>query len=68
MASHAKLVDDAIEARRILRMLIGKYPEQSSVSLPETNMDELSVFRVTPKIISVLDYSKGFGHTDLVTW
>lgn len=22
--------------------------------------------RVTPKVISVLDYSKGFGHTDLV--
>ncbi len=25
------------------------------------------IFRVTPTIISVLDYSKGFGHTDLVT-
>jgi hypothetical protein len=22
--------------------------------------------KVTPKVISVLDYSKGFGHTDLV--
>jgi hypothetical protein len=25
------------------------------------------IFRVTPTVISVLDYSKGFGHTDLVT-
>ena len=24
------------------------------------------VFRVTPVVISVLDYTKGFGHTDLV--
>jgi len=26
----------------------------------------LVVFRITPEIISVLDYRKGFGHTDLV--
>jgi hypothetical protein len=25
------------------------------------------IFRVTPIVISVLDYSKGFAHTDLVT-
>jgi hypothetical protein len=24
-------------------------------------------FRVVPEVISVLDYSKGFGHTDLVS-
>jgi hypothetical protein len=28
---------------------------------------EVRVFRLTPQVISVLDYSKGFGHTDLVT-
>jgi hypothetical protein len=28
--------------------------------------DEVRIFRVTPEVISVLDYSKGFGHTDLV--
>ena len=25
------------------------------------------IFRVTPTVISVLDYARGFGHTDLVT-
>lgn len=24
------------------------------------------LFRVTPRVISVLDYRKGFGHTDLI--
>jgi len=24
------------------------------------------LFRVTPGVISVLDYCKGFGHTDLI--
>jgi hypothetical protein len=28
---------------------------------------EIRVFRVEPKVISVRDYSNGFGHTDLVT-
>jgi len=26
-----------------------------------------AIFRVTPSVISVLDYTKGFGHSDLVT-
>jgi len=30
------------------------------------NVADVSVFRVTPVVISLLDYSKGFGHTDLV--
>ena len=28
--------------------------------------DEVRLFRVTPSVISVLDYSKGFGHTELI--
>jgi hypothetical protein len=28
---------------------------------------DISFVRITPQIISVLDYSKGFGHTELVT-
>jgi nitroimidazol reductase NimA-like FMN-containing flavoprotein (pyridoxamine 5'-phosphate oxidase superfamily) len=67
MAAHAKPIEDSAEARRIVRMIVAKYPEQPSFPLAEANMGELRVFRVTPKVISVLDNSKGFGHTDLVT-
>jgi hypothetical protein len=28
--------------------------------------DDVALFRLTPTVISVLDYTKGFGHTDLV--
>jgi hypothetical protein len=31
-----------------------------------TNMEQLVLFRISSEIISVLDYRKGFGHTDLV--
>ncbi len=30
------------------------------------NTSEVCVFRLTPTIVSLLDYSKGFGHTDLI--
>ena len=29
--------------------------------------EQVRIFRLTLLVISVLDYSKGFGHTDLVT-
>lgn len=28
--------------------------------------EQVRIFRVIPAVISVLDYTKGFGHTDLV--
>jgi nitroimidazol reductase NimA-like FMN-containing flavoprotein (pyridoxamine 5'-phosphate oxidase superfamily) len=66
MAAHAKPVDDPAEADKVLRMLPLKYPEQTSLPIPMPTRDQVRLFRVTPTVISVLDYSQGFGHTDLV--
>jgi hypothetical protein len=46
--------------------MMQKYPQQKSLPLPMPRFDQVRVFRVSPQVISVLDYSKGFGHTDLV--
>ncbi|TIO07632.1 pyridoxamine 5'-phosphate oxidase family protein [Mesorhizobium sp.] len=68
MAAHAKEVADPAEAAKILRMLPLKYPEQvAPLPVPMPTPEDVRIFRVTPTVISVLDYSKGFGHTDLVT-
>lgn len=67
MAAHATPVSDRAEAEKVLRMLPLKYPDAVSVPGPMPTPDEVRIFRVTPKLISVLDYSKGFGHTDLVS-
>ena len=67
MAAHAQAVDDPVEADEVLRMLPLKYPEATSLPVPMPSPDEVRIFRVTPTVISVLDYSEGFGHTDLVT-
>jgi len=67
MAAHAQAVLDRAEAGKVLRMLPLKYPEQGSLPVAMPTPDDVRIFRVTPTVVSVLDYSKGFGHTDLVT-
>lgn len=67
MAGRAQAVTDREEAAKVLRMLPLKYPEQGSLPIAMPNPEDVRIFRVTPTVISVLDYSKGFGHTDLVT-
>jgi hypothetical protein len=67
MAAHAHAVDDRVEAEKVLRMLPLKYPDAPPLPVKMPSPDEIRLFRVTPTVISVLDYSKGFGHTDLVT-
>jgi len=67
MAAHAQAVVDPTEAEKILRLLMLKYPQQASIPLPMPTASDVRIYRVIPTVISVLDYSKGFGHTDLVT-
>jgi len=66
MAARAQVVDDPTEAEKALRLLMLKYPQQASIPVPMPTPADVRIFRVTPMVISVLDYSKGFGHTDLV--
>lgn len=67
MAARAQAVVDPAEAEKALRLLMQKYPEQDALPLPMPAPEDVRIFRVTPTVISVLDYARGFGHTDLVT-
>ncbi|TCT07728.1 pyridoxamine 5'-phosphate oxidase family protein [Aquabacter spiritensis] len=67
MAAHAHRVTDPEEADRVLALLPGKYPPGTTLPVKMPTRDEVRIFRVAPVVISVLDYSKGFGHADLVT-
>jgi nitroimidazol reductase NimA-like FMN-containing flavoprotein (pyridoxamine 5'-phosphate oxidase superfamily) len=66
MAARAQLVTDQAEAERVLSLMPLKYPAQTKLPVPMPKPGDVRIFRLTPTIISVLDYSKGFGHTDLV--
>jgi len=67
MAARARAVTDPAEGEKAMRLMMQKYPEQKSLPLPMPKFSEVRVFRVTPEVISLLDYAQGFGHTDLVT-
>lgn len=66
MAAHATPVTDRAEAEKVLRMLPLKYPDAPPLPMEMPTPEEVRLFRVEPVVISVLDYSKGFGHTELV--
>ena len=65
MAAHARPVTDPAEVAKAMNLLGQRYPEYAKFPMPKP--EEIRIFRVEPKVISVLDYSKGFGHADLVT-
>ena len=69
MAARAHRVSDRAEAEKVIRMLPLKYPDAppGMAQLKMPTPDDIALFRVVPEIVSVLDYTKGFAHTDLVT-
>jgi PPOX class probable F420-dependent enzyme len=68
LAAHARRVTDPKEGRKVLDMLMQKYPPQTTpMPMEMPKPEEVAIFRLVPKVISVLDYTKGFAHTDLVT-
>ena len=64
MAALAVPVTEPAEKAKMLSLLAAKYPEYGA--LPPPDSAAVRIFRVEPTVISVLDYRKGFGHTDLV--
>jgi nitroimidazol reductase NimA-like FMN-containing flavoprotein (pyridoxamine 5'-phosphate oxidase superfamily) len=69
MAARAHRVTDRAEAEKVLRLLPLKYPDAppSTARMKMPSPEEVALFRVVPEVVSVLDYTQGFAHTDLVT-
>jgi len=69
MAARAHRVSDRAEAKKVIAMLPLKYPDAppATAQMKMPAPEDVALFRVVPEIVSVLDYTKGFAHTDLVT-
>ena len=69
MAARAHRVSDRAEAEKVIGMLPLKYPDAppATAQMKMPAPEDVALFRVVPEIVSVLDYKKGFAHTDLVT-
>lgn len=66
MAARAHRVTDRAEAGKVLALLPTKYPSQRDFPLQMPTPEDVHIYRLVPTVISMLDYTKGFGHTDLV--
>ena len=64
MAARAVEVEDPGEIEHATAILLARYPEYRV--MPRPNPAAVPMLRITPEIVSILDYSKGFGHADLV--
>ncbi len=64
LAGRAARVTDATELARVGGLFLAKFPQVAAFS-PEDRANTV-IIRITPTVISVLDYTKGFGHSDLV--
>jgi nitroimidazol reductase NimA-like FMN-containing flavoprotein (pyridoxamine 5'-phosphate oxidase superfamily) len=64
LAGKALVVEDQSEVAHAGDLLLRRYPEYKV--MPRPDPAAVPLVRITPDIVSILDYSKGFGHTDLV--
>jgi nitroimidazol reductase NimA-like FMN-containing flavoprotein (pyridoxamine 5'-phosphate oxidase superfamily) len=64
LAGRALVVEDRSEVDHAGELLLRRYPEYKV--MPRPDPAAVSMLRITPEVVSILDYSKGFGHSDLV--
>ncbi len=63
-ASAYVLADDAPDCTRAMNLLLERYPAAWDMSPPPAAGQSVFV-RLVPEFASVLDYTQGFGHTEL---
>jgi nitroimidazol reductase NimA-like FMN-containing flavoprotein (pyridoxamine 5'-phosphate oxidase superfamily) len=64
MGGRARIVDDPQEVARAGALMMAKFPQLSKMEPPD--LGTFAFVRISPEVISVLDYTKGFGHCELV--
>ncbi len=64
LAGRVKVVENPGEIEQVSKILLARYPEYRP--MPSPDPAHVPMLRITPEVVSILDYSKGFGHTDLV--
>ncbi len=53
------------EIAEVGRLMVARFPQVAGMEAAAPGT--VRFFRLRPQVVSILDYSRGFGHTDLVT-
>lgn len=60
----AEPVHNAEEIEKVSGLMFDKFPEVTQYA--SDGLEDVAFFRIQPEVISLLDYSRGFGHTELI--
>lgn len=66
MGAIAEIMSDPEEIKHASACMIKRFPQVAEWAQSPLAA-EMVLLKITPQVISVLDYEKGFGHTELVT-
>ena len=64
IGGRAERITNPQEVAQASQLMFEKFPQIARYAPAE--LEDIVLFRVTPEVISVLDYRKGFGHSDVV--
>ena len=66
LGGRARLVTDPDETSRVFAAVVAKFPQVTQYAATADRL-QMRLVRVDPEFISLLDYRKGFGHTEEIT-
>jgi nitroimidazol reductase NimA-like FMN-containing flavoprotein (pyridoxamine 5'-phosphate oxidase superfamily) len=66
IGARARPVTNPEEIARVFDRLAERYPEYVG-PIPLPDISRIAVIEVIPEVISIIDHSEDFGHTELVT-
>lgn len=64
LGGHATILESRTEIDRVCAMVLRRNPQYDHFPTPDPTMIAVLCFK--PEFVSIIDYSKGFGHSDLV--
>ena len=64
LGGRARFVRDEVEIARVGALMLKKFP-QLAEALGGVDQNEMAIIRIDAEVVSILDYAKGFGHTEL---
>ena len=65
LAGRARRISDSAELQRVFALMLAKFPQISQYAQTMSGED-MAIIRIDPVVVSILDYSKGFGTTQSV--
>lgn len=65
IAANASEVRDPAQRKKAIELVLGRHPALAKLGLPD--LKHSAVMRAYCSVVTILDYSKGFGHADLLT-